>query len=102
MPQTGRVLAGAPPLREQARLLTLSFGVTFSVLLGLIYASTATLLSGAAHRIAEQHIRNPAAHRDRLVAFGIESDWIGKLGRITATFSPLVAGLLSSLIGARG
>jgi hypothetical protein len=97
----------ADSFRQFARSTTLVFGIAFSVLLAALYVPAALLLSGAAQRLAKAiGSDGPKGGTDdvhgRLRELGIESDLLGKIGKVITTLSPIFAGLISNALGGFG
>ena len=98
-----RMSDASTPLRKFARSLTLAFGLGFSALLGAIYLGAATLLTSRAEQLVGLGLDgDETAGRLRLMDLGIESNLLGKLGRLATTLSPLAAGLVSNFLGSSG
>ena len=97
----------ADSFRQFARSTTLVFGIAFSVLLAALYVPASLLLNGAAQRLAKVIGSDaPKGGTDdvhsRLQELGIESDLLGKFGKVITTLSPIFAGLISNALGGFG
>ena len=106
MDETGKAEI-ADSFRQFARSTTLVFGIAFSVLLAALYVPAALLLNGAAQRLAKViGLDGPKVGTDdvhgRLQELGIESDLLGKIGKVITTLSPIFAGLISNALGGFG
>lgn len=87
----------AAGIRQHARSVTLTFGICFSMLLAAIYVTAGSLLAARASKLISG---GPATHKvqQKLIELGIESDVIGKFGKLAATLSPVAAGLVSNML----
>lgn len=91
----------ADSARRFAKQTTLTFGIAFSAILLALYLPAALLLRAeAADVVRRLDLPDSAQRNELLTRLGIESDYVGKLGRLIATLSPLVAGLLTSALSA--
>ena len=97
----------ADSFRQFARSTTLVFGIAFSVLLAALYMPAALLLNGAAQRLtkvigSDGPKGGTGDVHSRLQELGIESDLLGKFGKVITTLSPIFAGLISNALGGFG
>jgi hypothetical protein len=97
----------ADAARQFARSTLLMFGMSFSLLLAALYAPAVLLLKAAAERAAVTAgppvvDARPLSVAAWLQQLGIESDLVGKAGKVVATLSPLFAGVLANALSSLG
>jgi len=89
--------------REFAKTTTLVFGISFSAVLAAMYVPAMLLLKRAADEytavIAGGAPLSKAQQAAEYVALGIESDMLGKLGKVITALSPIFAGVIANALG---
>jgi len=86
--------------REFARSTTLVFGIAFSVILAALYAPAVLNLKRAAN-VATEHLSADQRASD-LQHLGIESDLLGKAGKVITTLTPLFASVIATILASIG
>jgi hypothetical protein len=96
----------ADSAREFARATTLVFGMGFSAVLAAMYLPAMLLLKQAADRLLVSTDNSVGTSKeDRSKEYqrlGIESDFLGKAGKVITALSPLFAGVLANVFGSVG
>lgn len=96
----------ADSAREFAKTTTLVFSISFSALLAAMYLPSMLLLKRAADRSRLPYVRDQANGRasraELYLKLGIESDMLGKVGKVITALSPIFAGVIANALGTIG
>jgi hypothetical protein len=96
----------ADSAREFAKTTTLVFGISFSALLAAMYLPSMLLLKRAADEsplpYKRGHVDSRARRSEQYLKLGIESDMLGKVGKVITALSPIFASVLANALSSIG